>query len=239
MTVAASRTEVKALGVLDMANIGAPIRMSHVATPKKNDTDVAPGTWRPIDGGDDVGDAAFQESLEWARDYTAIVMGWPTRHDITSHYVGVDGRQLPIPAGPSLFGAFCLALMRLVALAEPREVRGWIRHQLAGLRAIPLDNVAVSAAFDPKSGSFAPVGAIEAKLAALGQPGPAACALCIVAAGQPIKYERTTIDRGNGCCRMTTALGKEIVVVEAIDPVDAIEKLLKLQVGLVVPQLLR
>jgi hypothetical protein len=226
------------LGVIAMANSGAPVKISLEATAFGDERDPL------VEFTDkELRDPDVLHSATLARWYTASVLGWPSGHDVTVKAVRFDGLTLPVARGPSLFGALCMGNMRLVATDRPNALHGWSACLAEKVRNTPLDRVAVTADYDVNRGIFKPVGAIKSKLGALARLGRDICALCIVAPGQvPDKIPRTTVDRHTGCFVVKIEVSEqwyEIAVLEAASPSDAFRRLFALQTTLLARHVLQ
>jgi hypothetical protein len=144
-------------------------------------------------------DLQSRKAVEWAQLYTAAALGWPEGRTIHWTLTRADkgASQVPPIAGPSIFGLFCLAFIRFVAIDAEGSVKPSSRELSSVVRNTNTNSVAVSAAFSPCTGCFLKVGQIEEKLEALTSLGPQICNLCVVAAGQSIRLQRIK-DRSTG-----------------------------------------
>ncbi len=174
---------------LDIANYGAPARLSIEALTPRDTRDVGI-VLGPETSGDGFHEAAARESFNSARLYTTTVLGWPMHKNLRWNISRVrDDRPIPDINGPSLFGAFSMAFMQSLVLEEPTSVRPWTRCLWPALSGLCLNKVAISCDFSPMNGGFVPVGSIELKLRALARLGVEMMAVCVVAKRQPIELK--------------------------------------------------
>lgn len=167
-------------------------------------------------------------SLADAQAYVSRVIGWPPRD---THLV-LSFERLDAPPsiiGGSLFGAFCLALMR--AVTDLDTCHPWSRSTVVPyVRAAALDRVGISAGCDDETKSrFCEVGRIEEKLTAFATMHVDHFAIAVVTTKQTIGGETTRTPRAGDIHNIVEIQQAHVPVLEASDPVDAFKQLCALQ----------
>jgi hypothetical protein len=196
--------------------------------------DVAGGSGRLIDPS--IGfDREFLDSVMAAKLYAMCLLGWPKHCDFL--WSPILRGDLPGITEGSMFGALAMVLMRsVVDLSSAR--RSSDRHQtdrwpVPLVRAVTLNRVAVSAKFDPNTGGFGAVGAMEQKLKELTALGHDSVAVVVVAEDQVIALPTETRKGPWGLYHIVSVDAvnptRRLPVLKACDPVDAFEQLCALQ----------
>ena len=220
------------LGAMVVTETGIPVRFQVGFRPGLRGDGFNP----TIDGALD--DENARDAFRRAHQYVKSVLGWPEA--MTAHWslLPANGPHYNMPArtGPSLFGMFSLALLQSVARDAPSSIKNSSKNLTPMIAGTLLHRVAVSAAFAPPSrryhaGRFRIVGDIQTKLAELTTLGSQRCALCVVSKLQMKKLIRNGAMRGQKLLYRTFDLGGilSLPVVEAIDPLDAVQKIFTLQ----------
>ena len=127
------------------------------------------GQWNDLHQSCDLVDDEARRAVELAQLYTSIHLGGPAKMVVSWTLTRGDssGSQVPPIAGPSIFGMFCMAFMRLVAV-HARSASKPLSREICDLTAgINTSKLAFSVGFCPSSGRFEKVGKIEQKLEAL------------------------------------------------------------------------
>jgi hypothetical protein len=214
---------VEILCALVIARFGAPARLRvwHNAVPDGACLNPSP----PV-----LPHASARDALTWAQLYVSAVLGWPSQSTVqwsVAHAVNPNF-QIPPLRGPSLFGAFSVAFLRSIAVEAQESVKPAAQEMATLIADTRIDCTAISAAFNPRSGSFQSVGNIEMKLTELTALGPQTCKLCVVAEAQPIPLEPVAETRHYEIYRLLNGLDS-LPVVRALDPLDAVKRIFTLQ----------
>lgn len=213
---------VTILGALVVGGLGAPVRLR--VWQDKNDGSVLQPDPNTLPHNDS------RRALDLAQLYASAVLGWPsdrTIHWAIQHAVNPAFR-IPAMRGPSIFGPFCLALLRSVAVDSPGSVKPAGADPGALISSTRTDGVAISAAFNPRSGCFQQVGGIELKIAALTALGPQTCQVFVVAHNQTILLPIDDQTPDYQVYRLANGQ-LSVPVVRALDPLDAAKRIFSLQ----------
>lgn len=155
-------------------------------------------------------DDSSKESLTRAKAYVTHVVGWPpTDVQLIVSFAGLGAP--PSIIGGSLYGAFCLSLMRIVV--DLGAYHRWASDTVVPLvRAVALERVAISAECSQANAGFAKVGSVDIKLGALTAVSAEHFAVVVLAQEEIVPASVQAVPR-----------------LMAADPVDAFKKLCAFQ----------